>query len=130
MTWFRHHGKSYLLSEEEMTRLCHRRMRRRPHMNPKLRVHVFMESSLTPTPHKASMGAPPLNQYDSYYSSAFTNHIFLYKHHIMHHRTMYQHLLQRNKMKMKMELEVKMKMNKIRSQNPNYEEIFLAINTH
>lgn len=78
ITWFRHHNKSYLLLEEERTRQHRCRRPRRHRMNPRLGVHISIEWSSTPTPHVAPMVAPPSNQYDSYYSGAFTSFIFLY----------------------------------------------------
>ncbi|MBA0564505.1 hypothetical protein Golob_009443, partial [Gossypium lobatum] len=63
MTWFRHHGKPYPLSEDERIRQhCHRRPIR-PLMNPRSGVHASMESSSTPTPHMAPVVAPPSSQY-------------------------------------------------------------------
>ncbi|MBA0846197.1 hypothetical protein Goarm_022137 [Gossypium armourianum] len=60
MRFFRHHSKSYLLSEEERTRQCHRRRLRQPHMNTRLGVHATsMESSSAPTQHEAPMAALP-----------------------------------------------------------------------
>ncbi|MBA0571342.1 hypothetical protein Golob_004921, partial [Gossypium lobatum] len=63
MTWFRLHSKLYLLLEEERSRQYRRRRPRRPCMNPRSGVHASMESSSTPTPHEAPMGAQPPDQY-------------------------------------------------------------------
>ncbi|MBA0702639.1 hypothetical protein Goari_022459 [Gossypium aridum] len=65
MTWFRHHGKPYLLPEEQKTREHCRRSPRRTRMNPRLGVHAFVELSSTPNPQVASMAAPPPYHYPS-----------------------------------------------------------------
>ncbi|MFQ6637439.1 hypothetical protein Gotur_012514 [Gossypium turneri] len=76
MSWFRHHGKPYLLLEEARTRQHRIRRLRQHHINPRSRVYASMESSSTPTQHKAPRVAPSPRQHDSYcFGDAFTNPI-------------------------------------------------------
>ncbi|MBA0607906.1 hypothetical protein Godav_020169 [Gossypium davidsonii] len=146
ITWFKLHGKLYLLSEEERSKQIHRKRPTRPHMRPRLGVHVSSSSSSPPTPNTTLMSAPPLSQYDSYFSEV--GHL---RNHLLIPSIIYDGnlgcksiLARKNKMKKKtmlemkikikteveMEMEMEMEVMKMMSRNPNHDEILLVINTH
>ncbi|MBA0642913.1 hypothetical protein Goklo_027245 [Gossypium klotzschianum] len=126
ITWFKLHGKLYLLSEEERSKQIHRKRPTRPHMRPRLGVHVSSSSSSPPTPNTTLMSAPPLSQYDSYFSGCKS---ILARKNKMKKKTMLEMKI-KIKTEVEMEMEMEMEVMKMMSRNPNHDEILLVINTH
>ncbi|MFQ6658552.1 hypothetical protein Gotur_027768 [Gossypium turneri] len=79
MSWFKVYGKPYLLSEKVRGRQSHMRRPRQTPRNPRRGGHdgaVKTGPLSTPTQQPTPIAAPPPGQYDSTYSSAYTNPVF------------------------------------------------------